>query len=73
MTIITSSMIMMSGHLWFMVVLMTGRAVYASYIYKCLPVSVGGYCMLHGWVMRSDRQGDITRVTLGSRCDALTD
>lgn len=59
-TNITSSMFMMSGHVWFMVVFMTRRAVNSlSVIFplkkkKCLLVSVRGYCMLHGQIMRSE-------------------
>lgn len=55
-TIVTSSMIMMSGCFW-LCLWMEGQLTASQLFFlwnKCLLVSVRGYCMLHGWIMRSD-------------------
>lgn len=50
-TIVTFSMVIMSGVFWFMVVFLDRRAVNSLSVTfpLCLPVPVRGYCMLHGW------------------------
>lgn len=69
---------MMSGHLWLMVVLMTGRAVNSLFSCEKKPKVLAGVCERLLYVAWMDhkvryRHGDFTRVTLGSRCDVLTD